>query len=383
VKRTPLKRRARLRRKAHPRRTTALQHTSSMAATDAQRGAVAGQRCIVCGTDRRIDPAHLIPRSLGGCGHPLCTVPCCRLHHRAYDRGELDLLPYLEPAWRAQLAHAVGHVGLLGAFRRITGTRSADTDPVAVHEDRDGHQLLTRRARVIRTHIILVAEEHPATRNFLIDNLAADGYRTLAAEDRAKALALLDVEHPDLVVVDVNGETLDLLDAVRSAEGLANRVDPDTPVIVLTGRTDAIHRIRLLERGGDDVVVKPFAYPELRARMAAMLRRSDRRSSPRIRRVGPVTIDVPSREVWVDEEAVGLSAKEYELLLMLSSDPTRVFTREELLRDVWGFRTACRTRTVDSHAHRLRQKLARSGATKLVVNVWGVGYRLCDQARLS
>ena len=116
-----------------------------------------------------------------------------------------------------------------------------------------------------RTHTILVAEEHPATRNFLIDNLAADGYRTLAAEDRAKALALLDVEHPDLVVVDINGDTLELLDAVRSATGLASRIDPDTPLIALTGRSDAIHRIRLLERGGDDVVAKPFTYPELRA----------------------------------------------------------------------------------------------------------------------
>ena len=69
-----------------------------MAATERQRAAVAGLTCIVCSADRRIDPAHLIPRSLGGCGEALCVVPLCRLHHRAYDRGELDLLPYLEPA---------------------------------------------------------------------------------------------------------------------------------------------------------------------------------------------------------------------------------------------------------------------------------------------
>jgi DNA-binding response OmpR family regulator len=236
---------------------------------------------------------------------------------------------------------------------------------------------------VIRTHTILVAEEHPATRNFLIANLAPAGYTTLAAEDRPKALAILDVEHPDLVVVDVNSETLDLLDAVRSATGLASRIDPDTPLIVLTGRTDALHRIRLLERGGDDVLAKPFVYPELRARIGAMLRLSERRQTSRIRRVGPVTIDVPGRQVRVDDQPVELSAKEYELLLALSSDPSRVFTREELLRDVWGFRTPCRTRTLDSHAHRLRHKLARPGDSKLVVNVWGVGYRLCDQAMLG
>jgi hypothetical protein len=138
MKRTALRRRATLRaKKPLPRK--ALQRTPSMAATERQRAAVAGRRCIVCGTDRRIDPAHLIPRSLGGCGDPLCVVPACRLHHRAYDRGELDLLPYLEPAWRAQLAHAVGHVGLIAALRRITGACSAGVDLVAaLNADRDG-----------------------------------------------------------------------------------------------------------------------------------------------------------------------------------------------------------------------------------------------------
>ena len=97
-----------------------------MAATAAQRAAVAGRRCIVCGSDRRVDPAHLIPRSMGGCGAPLCICPLCRRCHRAYDAGELDVLPYLEPAWRAQLAHAVGHVGLIGALQRISGRRPVD-----------------------------------------------------------------------------------------------------------------------------------------------------------------------------------------------------------------------------------------------------------------
>ena len=120
MKRTPLRRRAKLRARKPLQRNSSLHRTPSLAATDAQRVAVAVRCCIVCGTDRGIDPAHVIPRSLGGCGHPLCVVPLCRAHHRAYDRGELDLLSYLEPAWRAQLAHAVGHVGLIGALRRIT-----------------------------------------------------------------------------------------------------------------------------------------------------------------------------------------------------------------------------------------------------------------------
>jgi hypothetical protein len=122
MKRTPLRRRAKLRARAPLRRATLLSRTSSLAATDSQRAAVAGRPCIVCGATVGVDPAHVIPRSLGGCGDRLCVVPACRACHRAYDSGELDLLPYLEPGWRAQLAHAVGHVGLVGALRRIGGT---------------------------------------------------------------------------------------------------------------------------------------------------------------------------------------------------------------------------------------------------------------------
>jgi hypothetical protein len=98
MKQTPLRRRVPLRAKKPLRRSKPIPRTPTMAATERQRAAVAGLTCIVCSADRRMDPAHLIPRSLGGCGEALCVVPLCRLHHRAYDRGELDLLPYLEPA---------------------------------------------------------------------------------------------------------------------------------------------------------------------------------------------------------------------------------------------------------------------------------------------
>jgi hypothetical protein len=125
MKRTPLRRRTKVRARKPLQRGSSLQRTPSMVATDAQHAAGAGRTCIVCGSDRRVDPAHLIPRSLGGCGDALCVAPARRRCHRAYDRGELDLVPYLEPAWRAQLAHAVAHVGLIGALRRISGGRQA------------------------------------------------------------------------------------------------------------------------------------------------------------------------------------------------------------------------------------------------------------------
>lgn len=232
------------------------------------------------------------------------------------------------------------------------------------------------------TPTILLAEEHDATRAFLADNLIADGYRVLIANDRAKAVALLSVHDPDLIVVDVNGQTLELIDAVRSGEGLAGRVDSDTPLIVLTARSDELQRIRVLEHGGDDIVQKPFSYPELRARIAAVLRRSEMRRGGPVLRAGPIVIDVRSRAVRVFDQPVELSDKEYRLLVTLAGEPTRVFTREELLRGVWGLETFGRTRTLDSHASRLRRKLAAAGAERCLINVWGVGLRLFDAERV-
>jgi DNA-binding response OmpR family regulator len=228
---------------------------------------------------------------------------------------------------------------------------------------------------------ILLADEDDSSRVFLEDNLTADGYRVLSAEDRAKAIAMLMTQDPDLILVDVNGETLGLIDAVRSGEGIGGRADPDTPMIVMSHEADRLQRIRLLERGGDDVVEKPFSYPELRARIGAVLRRSQAaRRGRNVLRAGPVTIDVHAREVRVGGRRVELSATEYQLMLVLAAEPHRVFTREQLLRSVWGFQTFGRTRTLDSHVSRLRQKLRSPEEGKLLINVWGVGYRLCDAA---
>jgi DNA-binding response OmpR family regulator len=225
--------------------------------------------------------------------------------------------------------------------------------------------------------LILIAEEDRTLRAFLADNLTADGYEVLIAEDKESALALLERRPPDLVVCDVNGDTLALVDAIRDADGLASRVLPDTPLIVLTSHVDELARVRFLERGGDDVVSKPFSYAELRARIRAVLHRAyTRRATGRIR-VGPLMIDPVSRAVSVHDQAVQLSKLEFALLLALATEPTRVRTKEELLREVWGFRTRSATRTLDSHACRLRHKLAVDGA-RFVINVWGVGYRLID-----
>jgi predicted restriction endonuclease len=97
-------------------------------ASPAQRAKVAGLRCLVCGIATRIDPAHLVPRSLGGCDAADCVVPLCRAHHRAYDQGRLDLVAHLEPHWRPEVAHAVCHLGLVRTLRRLSGRRSVGGD---------------------------------------------------------------------------------------------------------------------------------------------------------------------------------------------------------------------------------------------------------------
>ena len=229
---------------------------------------------------------------------------------------------------------------------------------------------------------ILVVEDHQTTRTFLADNLSADGYEVIEAEGASDGQRLLENAFPDLAIVDLglpDGDGLELLALVRGADRVAGRLDPDLPLLVLSGRVSEIDRLRGFDRGCDDYMIKPFSYHELSVRVRALLRRTRRRPVAARLRVGSLEVDPMSRQVWVRGEAIALSKKEYALLRALAGDPTRVFTREELLRGVWGFVALGHTRTLDSHAFRLRQKLNRAG-DRFVVNVWGVGYRLVDGA---
>jgi len=228
--------------------------------------------------------------------------------------------------------------------------------------------------------MILVVEDHRTTRTFLADNLSADGYDVIEAEGVSDARRLLESAFPDLAIIDLglpDGDGLDLLARVRNADRIAGRLDPDLPLLVLSGRVSELDRLRGFDRGCDDYMIKPFSYHELSVRVRALLRRTQRRPTAARVRVGSLELDAASRQVWVRGEPVALSKKEYALLRALAGEPTRVFTREELLRGVWGFVALGHTRTLDSHAFRLRQKLNRAG-DRFVINVWGVGYRLVD-----
>ena len=230
------------------------------------------------------------------------------------------------------------------------------------------------------TDSLLIVEDDPGLRTFLADNFTADGFNVLVADTVRDAVRLLEYKQPDLALVDLglpDGSGLDLIRRVREADGVASRLDPSVPLVILTGRTSELDRVRGFERGADDFICKPFSYGELRGRVAAILRRTQPRVSLGRLRVGDLEIDPPSREVRLRGRRVQLSQKEFALLRALAASPTRVFTKEELLRDVWGFRSMGATRTLDSHACRLRQKLG-TGGDRFVVNVWGVGYRLVD-----
>lgn len=228
---------------------------------------------------------------------------------------------------------------------------------------------------------MLVVENEAPTRAFLEQQLGDDGFEVFSAERTAQALELLESARPDLVLLDAvlpDGSGFELCRRLR--EGLPGRAwDRDVPVIMVSSRSDPIDRVRGFDRGCDDYVVKPFVYDELLARMRAVLRRA---AGPRHQhvQVRDLEIDLASRVVKVAGAAVQLSAKEYDLLVALAEDPERVFKKEELLRNVWGFRSLGRTRTLDSHASRLRRKLSGSSDTAYVLNVWGVGYRLVATA---
>lgn len=234
-----------------------------------------------------------------------------------------------------------------------------------------------------KTQILLVEDDEP-TAAFLVDNLVADGFHVSVATGAAEGVRQIEVRHPALVLLDLtldDGSGLELLDRVRAADGMASRIDPELPVIVISGRGAEADRVRSFERGADDHVVKPIAYSELLGRIRAVLRRAERRPQRGVVRVAGLTIDPVTRTVMLDGLPVHLSVKEFSLLQRLADEPERVYTKNDLLRDVWGYLLIGRTRTVDAHACRLRKKLrAVSSDRNLVINVRGVGYRLTEPA---
>lgn len=235
------------------------------------------------------------------------------------------------------------------------------------------HELERRRPRA------LIVEDDARIARDLVENLTADHVEAKTVTHGHAALEILGDFLPDIVLIDEglpDMRGLDLITAIRAGDR-DQGWDAATAIIVVTGKIDSMHAIRSMERGADDHVTKPYVYGELLARILATLRRTQAGSYSQRIEVGELTIDCTGLAAWNGETQVQLCAKEFALLVALARDPFRTFGKGELLRRVWGYpATAHRTRTLDTHASRVRRKLAGAGLPGMVHNVWGVGYRL-------
>jgi DNA-binding response OmpR family regulator len=230
----------------------------------------------------------------------------------------------------------------------------------------------TETTRLVEVTTVLVVDDEPLVRDVVTRYLEHDGHRVVTAADGGAARELIEQEAPSLVLLDVmlpGEDGLELCRWIRSSS--------DLPVILLTARVEEADRIVGLELGADDYVTKPFSPREVAARVKTVLRRARSGEPPRERiAVGPVELDAARHEARRDGEAICLTAKEFDLLWFLASNPNCVFSRDQLMHRVWGYSAALDTGTVTVHVRRLREKLeADPSHPQLLETVWGVGYR--------
>jgi DNA-binding response OmpR family regulator len=219
---------------------------------------------------------------------------------------------------------------------------------------------------------VLVVDDEPIVRDVVVRYLRRAGYETLEAGDGDAARRLIEAEAPQLVVLDV---------MLPGTDGLALcrwiRATGDLPVILLTARGEESDRIVGLDLGADDYVTKPFSPRELAARVRTVLRRAAPAAAPPTRLAfDGLELDAAAHEVLLDGEPVRLTAREFELLWFLASNPRQVFSRDQLMARVWGYASALDTGTVTVHVRRLRAKVERDPARpRHLETVWGAGYR--------
>lgn len=231
-------------------------------------------------------------------------------------------------------------------------------------------------------HHILVVDDDPHIRDLLVFALGKAGMTTEQAADGHDALARIAERVPDLMVLDINMPRLDGLELCRSLRG-GGGPGADLPILFLSSRDDEVDRIVGIEIGGDDYVTKPFSPREVVARVGAILKRRTvpppTPPQPRIQK-GRLLLDGDAWEARYDDRPVATTATEFQLLMLLASMPSKVFTRDAIIDWLHGPGFAVTDRTIDSHVRNLRAKLAAAGCTDLIETRAGVGYRLgrCD-----
>ena len=218
---------------------------------------------------------------------------------------------------------------------------------------------------------IIVADDEELIRKLLSDFLSKEGYQPLTASDGEEALALFE-ENPDvaLFIMDIMMPNMDGWEACRKLREKSN-----VPVIMLTARSQEFDELMGFEVGADDYVTKPFSPSVLMKRIAVLLRRESAASECEKYMLDGLELDQGAHSVMLRGSAVALTLKEYSILLKLLSMPDRVFTREQLLDDIWGFDFYGDIRTVDSHVARLRTKLGDWGL-KYIKTIYGTGYKI-------
>ncbi len=216
--------------------------------------------------------------------------------------------------------------------------------------------------------LILVVEDERNIADLLKLYLARDGYSVLIAGDGGEALDIVRQQRPAAIILDVGLPTMDGTEVCRTLRGEGDW----TPVLFCTARDDEIDRVIGLELGADDYITKPFSPREVVARLKAVLRRSQGVTIADELTLGDVVLNRDSRQCLVAGDEVALTATEFDLLAHLMAKPGRVFTREQLLSEVWGYSSVVTTRTVDVHIAQLRSKL---GNPELIRTVRGYGYK--------
>ena len=225
---------------------------------------------------------------------------------------------------------------------------------------------------------ILLVDDEDSIQKLLAYPLERDGFRVLQARDGAEALELFDGERVDLVVLDLMLPKIDGLEVCKRL-----RAGSDVPIIMLTARGDELDKVLGLELGADDYITKPFSIREFRSRVRALLRRASgsrrRLAEGDALEAGELRIDPARRIVELRGEPIQLTYVEFELLRALAANPGRVYTREALLRALWGDSAYREPRTIDVHVRHLREKLERDPREpEYLFTVRGVGYRFRD-----
>ncbi len=217
---------------------------------------------------------------------------------------------------------------------------------------------------------ILIVEDDANIRELLHLYLTQEGYHIETAQDGADGLRMFKRIHPDLVLLDLMMPVMDGTQMIREL-----RTFSKTPVIILTAKGEVFDKVALLELGADDYITKPFEMREVIARVRAVMRRFEQDVGEPKLVFDNLSIDKQSYNITVKGQKMEIPPKEIELLYFLASSPNRVFTRAQLLDDVWGFDYFGDTRTVDVHVKRLREKLQGVSDQWEIKTVWGVGYK--------